>query len=121
MKFRSASLFLLCALFLMSGIARAQDFYMNTSSARSLGLGGVYVASSDDALDALATNPAGIAFLQGRNLNLAADAVFARGSFTDSVNDGAPLRTAPGVIPYGAFGMPIDHSHFSFAVGAAPE
>lgn len=121
MKFRSQSLYLMCALLLMSGIARAQDFYMNTSSARSLGLGGVYVASSDDALDALATNPAGLAFLQGRNLNLAADAVFARGSFTDSVNSNAPLLTAPGVIPYGAFGMPIDHSRFSFAVGATPE
>ena len=45
MKFRSQSLYLMCALFLISGVARAQDFYMNTSSARSLGLGGVYVAS----------------------------------------------------------------------------
>jgi len=94
---------------------------MNTSSARSAGLGGIYVASSTDALDALATNPAGIAFLQGHDLNLAADAVFARGAFTDSVNNGAPLNTAPGVIPYGAFGMPIRHTPFSFAIGATPD
>jgi len=106
---------------LLAGVASAQDFYMNTSSARSAGLGGIYVASSTDALDALATNPAGIAFLTGRNLNLALDTVFARGSFSDTVNTDAPLRTSPGVIPFGAFGMPIGHSRFSFAVGATPE
>jgi long-chain fatty acid transport protein len=115
------TLALASASFFTAGAAHAQDFYMNTSSARSAGLGGIYVASSSDALDALATNPAGIAFLQGHDLNLAADSVFARGSFTDSVNNGAPLQTAPGVIPYGAFGMPIGHSPFSFAIGAAPE
>ena len=121
MKFGPKSLFLMCALFLISNAAYAQGFYMNTASARSAGLGGIYIASSTDALDALSANPAGIAFLQGRNLDLAADAVFARGSFTDSVNDDAALRTSPGVIPYGAFGMPIGHSRFSFAVGATPE
>jgi long-subunit fatty acid transport protein len=106
---------------LMCAAADAQDFYMNTSSARSAGLGGIYVATSTDALDALSSNPAGIAFLQGRNLNVPADAVFARGSFSDSVNDGAPLSTSPGVIPYGAFGMPIGKSRFSFALGATPD
>ena len=115
------SLCLTLASLLLAGMASAQDFYMNTSNARSAGLGGIYVASSTDALDALATNPAGIAFLRGRNLNLALDTVFARGSFSDSVNTDAPLRTSPGVIPFGAFGMPIGHSRFSFAVGATPE
>ena len=115
------SLCLTLASLLLAGMASAQDFYMNTSSARSAGLGGIYVASSTDALDALAANPAGIAFLRGRNLNLALDTVFARGSFSDSVNTDAPLRTSPGVIPFGAFGMPIGHSRFSFAVGATPE
>jgi long-chain fatty acid transport protein len=121
MKFRIPQLLLTSALFLIVPLTRAQDFYMNTASARSAGMGGTYIASSSDALDALAANPAGIAFLQGRNLNLAADAVFARGSFSDSVNDSAPLRTSLGVIPYGAFGMPIGHTRFSFAIGAAPE
>jgi long-chain fatty acid transport protein len=121
MKFRIPQLLLTSALFLIAPLTRAQDFYMNTASARSAGMGGTYIASSSDALDALAANPAGIAFLQGRNLNLAADAVFARGSFSDLVNECAPLRTSPGVIPYGAFGMPIGHSRFSFAIGAAPE
>jgi long-chain fatty acid transport protein len=48
-------------------------------------------------------------------------AVFARGSFSNSVNTNSPMTTSPGVIPYGAFGMPIGKSRFSFGVGFAPD
>jgi long-chain fatty acid transport protein len=109
------------AMAVLCGAAAAQDFYWNTASVRSNGLGGVYVASSTDVVDALAANPAGLAVLRGGNLDLAVDSVFARGSFSNSVNNNAPLATDPGVLPYGAFGMPIGHSKFSFGVGAMPE
>jgi long-chain fatty acid transport protein len=109
------------ALAALCGGATAQDFYWNTASVRSNGLGGVYVASSTDVVDALAANPAGLAVLRGKNLDLAVDSVFARGSFSNSVNNNAPLATDPGVLPYGAFGMPIGHSKFSFGVGAMSE
>jgi long-subunit fatty acid transport protein len=121
MKVNTRYVILWCALMLAGSASRAQDFYWNTASARSAGMGGVYVASSTDALDALAANPAGLTFLRGHNLNLAADAVFARGSFSNSVNDSASLSNSAGVVPYGAFGMPIGHSRFSFAVGAMPD
>lgn len=109
------------ALGVLCGAAAAQDFYWNTASVRSNGLGGVYVASSTDVVDALAANPAGLSVLRGGNLDLAVDTVFARGSFSNPVNNNAPLATDPGVLPYGAFGMPIGHSKFSFGVGAMPE
>ena len=109
------------ALTVLGGPAAAQDFYWNTASVRSNGLGGVYVASSTDVVDALAANPAGLAVLRGGNFDLAVDSVFARGSFSNSANNNAPLATDPGVLPYGAFGMPIGHSKFSFGVGAMPE
>ena len=48
-------------------------------------------------------------------------AVFARGSFSDSVNTNAPMTTSPGVIPYGAFGMPIGKTRFSVGAGFAPD
>jgi len=99
----------------------AQDFYMNSVSTRSAGMGGAYVASSSEVLDALATNPAGLSFLRGRNLNLSVDAVFARGSFSNTVNQDSPLGTSQGAVPYGAFGMPVGHSRFSFGVGMTPE
>ena len=105
----------------LSTAAAAQDFYWNTASVRSNGMGGVYVASSTNVIDALAANPAGLSVLRGGNVELVADTVFARGSFTNSVNNNAPLGTDPGVVPYGAFGMPIGHSKFSFGVGAMPE
>jgi long-chain fatty acid transport protein len=111
----------LAALAAFSGVAKAQDFYWNTASVRSNGLGGVYVASSTDVVDALAANPAGLTVLRGGNLDLAVDSVFARGSFSNSANNNAPLSADPGVVPYGAFGMPIGHSKFSFGVGAMPE
>src|ERR1700686_5783798 len=81
--------------------ASAQDFYWNSASTRSLALGGVYVPSTSDAIGALTTNPAGLTYLSSPTLDLSMSAVFARGSFSDSVNNNSPMTTAPGVIPYG--------------------
>src|SRR5580693_6917806 len=101
--------------------AHAQDFFTNAAGVRSTSLGGAYVVSSTDAIGALSANPAGLTFLRGENLNLEADIFIPRGSFSNSVNDGAPLKTGTAVVPYGAFGMPIDHSRFSFGFGLTPE
>jgi long-chain fatty acid transport protein len=121
MRMSPRVLFVPAVLLLLASSASAQDFFMGTSSARSNALGGIYVASSSDVLDALAVNPAGLTTLRGHNLNLNLTAGFARGDFSNSVNNGAPLNTSPGVVPYGAFGMPIGHSRFSFGVGLVPE
>lgn len=99
----------------------AQDFYWNTASARSMALGGVYIPSAAGALDALAANPAGLTELSSRTIDFSVSAIFARGSFSDSVNADSHLHDSPGVIPYGAFGMPVGHSRFSFGVGLVPE
>jgi long-chain fatty acid transport protein len=121
MNFRR-SFFLLFILFaFLSVSASAQDFYWNSASTRSLALGGVYVPSTSDAIGALSTNPAGLTYLSSPTLDLSMSAVFARGSFSNSVNTNSPMTTAPGVIPYGAFGMPIGKSRFSFGVGFAPD
>ncbi len=100
---------------------RAQQFYWDSASTRSAGMGGVYVASSSNVVDALNTNPAGLTFLRGRNLNLEVDGIFARGSFQDPSNANSPLSNTPGVVPFGAFGMPIKHSRFSFGFGMTPD
>ena len=121
MKLRRELALALLAFGFLATSACAQDFYWTGASARSLALGGVYVPSSDDAVGALAANPAGLTALGGPSVNLNITAAFARGSFTDSVNSGAPLRTSPAAAPYGAFGMPIGHSRFSFGVGFVPD
>ncbi len=121
MSFRRLSplLFVVMAFFAVS--ASAQDFYWNSASTRSMALGGVYVPSNSDALGALSTNPAGLAFLNSPTLDLSMSAVFARGSFSNSVNTNSPMTTSPGVIPYGAFGMPIGKSKFNVGLGFAPD
>ena len=114
------SLFVLALVFTATS-ASAQDFYWNSASTRSMGLGGAYVPSTSDALGALSTNPAGLTYLNSPTLDLSMSAVFARGSFSNSANTNSPMTTSPGVIPYGAFGMPVGKSHFSFGVGFAPD
>lgn len=86
-----------------------------------MALGGVYVPSSENALDALSANPAGLTTLSSRTLDMAVTSIFARGSFTNSVNTNAPFTGSPGVIPYGAFGTPLGHSRFSIGLGVVPE
>jgi long-chain fatty acid transport protein len=86
-----------------------------------MALGGVYVPSSSDPLDALASNPAGLTVLGSRAADLSLGGAFSRGSFTNSVNSNAPLQSPPGAMPYGAYGAPIGKSRFSFAVGGMPE
>jgi long-subunit fatty acid transport protein len=100
---------------------QAQDFYPSAVSARSLGLGGVYVPSSAGVLDALAANPAGLSALGAPALDANITSIFARGSFTNSVNRDAPLQTPPGVMPYAAAGTGIGHSRFSVGFGIVPE
>ncbi len=100
---------------------QAQDFYWNTASAHSMAMGGVYLPSADGAIDAMAANPAGLAALGGRTVDLSLTSIFASGSFSNSVNNNAALKDSPGVIPYGAFGMPLGHSGFSIGVGVTPE
>ena len=122
MKFRRNFLLLFVAICIPFAVsASAQDFYWNSASTRSLALGGVYVPSTSDAIGALTTNPAGLTYLSSPTLDLSMSAVFARGSFSNSVTRNSPMTTAPGVIPYGAFGMPIGKSRFSFGVGFAPD
>jgi long-chain fatty acid transport protein len=124
MKFRR-NFFLLFVLFVFlstfhSISASAQDFYWNSASTRSMALGGVYVPSTSDALGALTTNPAGLTYLSSPSLDLSMSAVFARGSFSNSVNTNSPMDTPAGVIPYGAFGMPLG-KRFSVGLGFAPD
>ncbi len=121
MRFRRPLSLLIIAFAFFAVSASAQDFYWSSASTRSAALGGVYVPSNSDAIGALTTNPAGLTYLSSPTLDLSMSAVFARGSFSNSVNTNSPMTTSPGVIPYGAFGMPIGKSRFSFGVGFAPD
>ena len=121
MKLQLRLAFALSVCTFLTSSAFAQSFYWNSASARSQALGGIYVPSTDDAIDALAANPAGLTALSSRTLDLSVSLMLPRGSFSNSVNNSAQLSQTPGALPYGAFGMPIRHSRFSFGVGFTPE
>jgi long-subunit fatty acid transport protein len=112
------------ALFICACIATpsfAQNFYWNASSPSSVALGGIYVPSSSSAQDALAANPAGLTALGARTLDLTLTTVAPRGEFSNSVNNNAHLDGTPGLLPFGAFGMPIRHTRFTWAVAFLPD
>jgi len=108
-------------LFLLTGFASAQDFYWGAASARSLAQGGAYSPRSGSVLDAMAVNPAGLAWLNARTLDFALTGVFPRGSFSNSVNVDAPLATSPKAVPVAAFGTPLGKTRFRFGASVLPE
>jgi long-chain fatty acid transport protein len=119
LPFRTAVV--LAVIVLIASSAHAQDFYWNVAGARSMANGGIYVPSTSGALDALAANPAGLTALSRPTLDLSVSSVFARGSFSNAVNSDQPLKTSPGVLPFGAFASRIGQSRFSVGVGVMPE
>lgn len=107
--------------FLLPVLASGQGFYWNTVSARSMGVGGVYLPSSTGVLDALAANPAGLTGIAAPTLDLSLSTIFSRGSFSNAVNANAPMRTPVSTVPFAAFGMPLGRSRFSVGAGVLPE
>ena len=105
---------------LAAGMANAQQFYSTQASARTAAFGGVYVPASDGVMDSLSANPAGLTALSAPTVDLSLSSVFARGSFSNSVNDNTQLHDSPGLVPSGGFGLPIG-SRFSFGIGLTPE
>ncbi len=99
------------------GLFGAQGFYGGGVSARSAARAGIYAPTSDNVVDALASNPAGLGFLNAPIVDVSVTGVLARGSFSNSVNTDSPMRRNTGAVPFGAIGTPIRHSRWS--VGAA--
>ena len=122
MKRNSSRLFCVITLGLgAAGVALPAGFYNNGAGARSTALGGVYTASGDSALEAMAINPAGLTTLTGRTVDLSFEGLFVRGSFQNSANADGKLQHTAGLVPFGAFGTPIGKSRFSIGFAETPE
>ena len=119
---RTSQLFVKCLAALgIAACAYAQSFNSSSASASSMALGGLYLPSSSGVIDSLGANPAGLALVGSPTLDLSLTGIFARGSFSNSVNSAAPLKDAPGAIPYGAFAARVAHSRFTIGLGVVPE
>ena len=119
MKLYQGSLLLIVGLAAVSS-APAQDFYGAGVSARTAGRSGVYVPGSEGVGDALALNPAGLAWLSSTQVDLSLSAMAARGSFSNASNVDSPMRRTAGLVPFGAVGVPIG-KRWTVAGGFVPD
>lgn len=122
MPLRKSQLFISVLLLSAStGALHAQSFYNAGVTAATAARAGVYVPASNDPLDALSLNPAGLSVLSGPTLDLTMTGVLARGSFSNSTNNDSPMRFTGGLVPFGAFGTPIGHSRWTIGLGITPD
>lgn len=93
----------------------------NGISSHAISMGGTTVASSVSPLEAMQGNPATLTELSGRSLDLSVTSLFATGSFTNSVSNSGSIATTEGVLPYGAFSMPLHSQKWKLGVSVAPD
>ena len=97
----------------VSGLVAGSAFGQQSSSlgnglsAAAIGRGGTVVAERGDPLDAVEGNPAGLAGIDAKVLNVTGVGVFAQGSFRNAANANGRLSGLAGALPYGAFAMPL--------------
>jgi len=103
--------------------AAAQTFGAlgNGLGAASVARGGTMAAEQGDPLEAVEGNPAGLAGLPRPALDLSALALFAHGTFANSVDSNGTLRAYSGAVPYAALGAPIASSRWKAALAFTPD
>lgn len=90
-------------------------------SAAAIARGGATVVQQSSPLDAVQGNPAGLAALTRRQLDLNLVGVFTAGDFRNAANPDARLGSFGGSLPYGAYATPLGHTRWVLAAAATPE
>ena len=93
----------------------------NGLSAAATARGGSVVTATDSPVDAVEGNPAGLAGLSTRTLEVSALGLVAGGSFKNAANTNAKLRGVAGAFPFGAFATPIGHTPWTASAAVTPE
>ena len=93
-----------------SGNAQTAGALANGLSAAATSRGGTMVAEHGDVLDAIEGNPAGLAGLRNRTLDVTGVGILAHGTFHNSVDDNGKLTGVGGALPYAALGIPLGHN-----------
>ena len=93
----------------------------NGLSAAATARGGTIVTERFSPLDAVQGNPAGLAGISTRELDLSAIGLVAGGSFQNSANQTAGLHGVAGALPYGAFATPLGKSHWIASAAVTPD
>ncbi len=120
---RTARLIFYVSLFVFSGklLAQGSAALGNGLSAAATARGGAVVAEHGSPLDAVQGNPAGLAGVSTRELDISAIGLVAGGSFQNSANQTAGLHGIAGALPYGAFVTPLGKSRWSASAAVTPD
>jgi long-subunit fatty acid transport protein len=114
-----------CAVFLIAGaplaFGQTGGALQNGSSGRAASLGGTNVASVTSPMEAMQSNPAGLANLNSPSLDLSVISLFASGSFANSVSSSGTVQSTAGTLPYGGFAMPLGKSRFRLGLSVTPD
>ncbi len=90
-------------------------------SAETIAHGGAAVAAQGAPLDAVEFNPAGLAALEKRELDLSGVGALGLGSFQNTVDAHGRLSGNTGAIGYGALGLRLGRSAWRAGIAATPE
>lgn len=90
-------------------------------SAAAIARGGSTVVQQSSVVDAVQGNPAGLAKLGTKVLDLDVVGMVANGDFHNAYNSDAKRGVFAGAVPYGAYASPLRHSPWVMAVAVTPE
>jgi long-subunit fatty acid transport protein len=120
----SAVVFSLVVLFFVNSTASAtaQDLFNGAKASASMGVGGADLSSPHGALGAVSSgNPAGLASIEGRSLEVSGVAVLAHGHYTSPYSTDGTLNPLLGVAPSAAFATDLGKSLWRVSVSATPD
>jgi len=116
---------LLFGMAIVNGHGQTAGSLANGLSAGAVSRGGAMAAESGDVLDAVEGNPAGMAGLRQRTVDVTGVGVFAWGSFRNSVDPDGKMSGVAGALPYGAVGIPLGQklkqTRWSAALAVTPD
>jgi len=105
----------------ISPAAHADGIYRDGVGAKSMSLGGADVAWPEDPLSALSTNPAGLGFLHGNQIDLGAGGVLPNGHFSNRVDTNGSMSDELTAFPEGAAGFYLGKVPVTLGIGFYPE
>ena len=98
----------------------ASGIFRDGVGARATALGGADAAFAEGPLGALGANPAGLGLLRNSQFEAGLIGATVSGKFSNRANTEGRL-SASGILPEGAFGIPIKSTPLTFGIAVVPE
>ena len=106
---------------IVSQQAHANGIFRDGAGARAMALGGASVASPNQPLEAMHSNPAGLGLTNQIQLQIGLAGAVARGEFSNSVNTNRSMDGGLGVFPEIAIVYPLESVPVTLGLAVIPE